>query len=163
MAESAEPVVPVNEEPAPASAPESNTSEKRKLDDTGDASDEPAAKKQNTEPVTEPNTEPSEQPAPAERASRFSDTPPPAQPTPEPGANNSSEIAAAAAAAAVAAVAALQGASAPDAGGLGGAPAGGFESIVIACPQNMVGKIIGRSGATVQGLQDQTGAKIQID
>jgi len=27
----------------------------------------------------------------------------------------------------------------------------------------MVGKIIGRSGQTIQGLQDQTGAKIQID
>ena len=41
--------------------------------------------------------------------------------------------------------------------------ASGMASIMIQCPQSMVGKIIGRSGATIQGLQDQTGAKIQID
>lgn len=41
--------------------------------------------------------------------------------------------------------------------------ASGMTSIMVQCPQNMVGKVIGRQGATVQGLQDQTGAKIQID
>ena len=49
------------------------------------------------------------------------------------------------------------------AGGGGMEQANGMASLTIQCPQAMVGKIIGRSGQTIQGLQDQTGAKIQID
>jgi hypothetical protein len=34
---------------------------------------------------------------------------------------------------------------------------------VVECPKEMVGRVIGRGGETIKGLQSQTGARIQID
>jgi len=34
---------------------------------------------------------------------------------------------------------------------------------VVECPKEMVGRIIGRGGETIKGLQAQTGARVQID
>jgi len=146
-----------------------DSAEKRKLEDES-TEGEPAAKRAATDEAAAAPTE--ETAAPSERASRFSDAPPTeVQPDPS-GAAPSSFNQAALAAAAQAAVAAAQSAMPqqpqqmytpqPAAGG-GMEQASGMASIMIQCPQSMVGKIIGRSGATIQGLQDQTGAKIQID
>jgi polyribonucleotide nucleotidyltransferase len=35
--------------------------------------------------------------------------------------------------------------------------------MVIECPQAIVGRVIGSSGATIKEVQSRTGAKIQID
>ena len=34
---------------------------------------------------------------------------------------------------------------------------------LVECPKEMVGRVIGRGGETIKGLQSQTGARIQID
>jgi polyribonucleotide nucleotidyltransferase len=36
-------------------------------------------------------------------------------------------------------------------------------AMVIECPQAIVGRVIGSSGATIKEVQSRTGAKIQID
>jgi far upstream element-binding protein len=145
-----------------------NTSEKRKLEEDTPA-EEPAAKRAGTEePSAAPSEEPQAQPEP-ERKSRFSDGP--VQNGAVPGVFDPAAAAIGAQAAAMAAQAVMQSHTGPMPA-MGGQPAvdqqpfgmaAGMTSIVIPCPQSMVGKVIGRQGATVQGLQDQTGAKIQID
>jgi len=121
--------------------------EKRKLEEEEAPAGEPAAKRAATEEdVAEPA---------AERKSRFSNGPADAGVAPAAGAFDPAVAIAAAQAALAAQAATMQ-------QPYGMASSGG-NSIVIQCPQSMVGKVIGRQGATVQGLQDQTGAKIQID
>ena len=51
------------------------------------------------------------------------------------------------------------GASTIDAGFLGP----GQESRIIECPKNMVGRIIGKGGETIKGLQVHSGARVQVD
>lgn len=37
------------------------------------------------------------------------------------------------------------------------------QTAVVACPRNMVGRVIGKGGETIKALQQYTGAIIQID
>ena len=37
------------------------------------------------------------------------------------------------------------------------------QTAVVACPRNMVGRVIGKGGETIKALQQYTGAVIQID
>ena len=37
------------------------------------------------------------------------------------------------------------------------------HTAVVACPRNMVGRVIGKGGETIKALQQYTGAVIQID
>ena len=47
-------------------------------------------------------------------------------------------------------------------GGMGGAP-GGDANEAMEIPQQMVGRVIGRGGETIKGLQAQSGCHITID
>ena len=45
----------------------------------------------------------------------------------------------------------------------GGGVGPGQAQQIVECPKDMVGRVIGRGGETIKGLQSQTGARIQID
>ena len=39
----------------------------------------------------------------------------------------------------------------------------GQESRIVECPKNMVGRVIGKGGETIKGLQAHSGARVQVD
>ena len=46
---------------------------------------------------------------------------------------------------------------------IGASAAASGQGQVIDCPKDMVGRVIGRGGETIKGLQHHSGARIQID